>query len=134
MNSWKLSKLSLLGAAFVVGLVIADHASAARGGGHSGGGRAGHGHGHHHHGVFFGGSAGVFLGSWDYPGYYYSPAYSPAYYPGYAYMQPPLVMYFIERGDEDAPADAWFFCPSANAYFPTVTQCPTPWQRVPAQP
>jgi hypothetical protein len=130
MNSSKLSKSLLIVAALMVGVLGADHACAARGGGgHSGGGRSGHGHGHghHHHGVFFGGSAGLFLGSWYYP------SYSPGYYPGYAYTQPP-VTYYIERGDEDAPADAWYFCPSANAYFPTVTQCPTPWQRVPAQP
>ena len=129
MNSSKLSKSLPIVVAFMVGVLIADPASAARGGGgHSGGGRSGHGHGHHHRG-FIGGSAGLFVGSWYYSGYY-----SPGYYPGYAYMQQPPVTYYIERADEDAPADAWYFCPPANAYFPTVTECPTQWQRVPAQP
>lgn len=127
MNSSKLSTLSLLVAAFMIGVLAADDASAARGGGRSGGGRSGHGHGHHHR-VFVGASAGFFVGSWYYPGYW------PGYYPGYAYLQPPPVTYYIERGDQDAPGDAWFFCPAANAYFPTVIECPTEWQRIPAQP
>jgi hypothetical protein len=131
MNSSKLSKSLLIVAALMVGSLGADNASAARGGGgHSGGGRSGHGHGHHHHrGAFFGGSAGFLVGSWYYPGYYW-----PGYYPGYAYMQQPPVTYYIERADEDAPGDAWYFCPPANAYFPAVTECSTQWQRVPAQP
>ena len=130
MNSPKLSKSLPIVAALMVGVLVADHASAARGGGgHSGGGRSGHGHGHHHHRGFIGGSAGFFVGSWYYSGYYW-----PSYYPGYAYMQPPPVTYYIERADEDAPGDAWYFCPPANAYFPTVMECPTQWQRVPAQP
>jgi hypothetical protein len=131
MNSSKLSTVSLVIAVFVGGVLVTDHAAAARGGGHSGGGRSGHGHGHghHHHRVFLGASSGLFLGSWYYPGDYW-----PGYYPGYASMQPPPVTYYIERGDQDAPGDAWFFCPSANAYFPMVVECPTEWQRVPARP
>jgi Ni/Co efflux regulator RcnB len=31
-------------------------------------------------------------------------------------------------------AGVWYFCPSANAYYPYVNQCPEGWQVVPASP
>jgi Ni/Co efflux regulator RcnB len=31
-------------------------------------------------------------------------------------------------------ANAWYFCASANAYYPYVAQCPEGWQVVPATP
>jgi hypothetical protein len=48
--------------------------------------------------------------------YYYD--YPPAYYPTVA---PPQQGY-------------WYFCPSANAYYPYVQQCPEGWQPVVPQP
>ena len=45
------------------------------------------------------------------PPYYYS--YAPGYYPPAA-----------------APQQYWYFCPSANAYYPYVQQCPEGWQPV----
>lgn len=33
-----------------------------------------------------------------------------------------------------ASAGVWYFCPSANAYYPYVSQCPGGWQTVPASP
>lgn len=30
-------------------------------------------------------------------------------------------------------ANAWYFCPPSQAYYPYVPTCPVPWQVVPAQ-
>jgi hypothetical protein len=30
-------------------------------------------------------------------------------------------------------ANAWYFCPPAQTYYPYVATCPVPWQVVPAQ-
>jgi hypothetical protein len=30
-------------------------------------------------------------------------------------------------------APAWYYCPTARAYYPYVPTCPVPWQIVPAQ-
>ena len=93
----------------------------------------GHGHGGN---VRFGISLGVPI---------YGPAYYPAPYYAYpAYAYPPLVVepaappVYVERGAAEAPpvppqAD-WYYCAPAQAYYPYVSDCPTGWQRVPAQP
>ena len=94
------------------------------GAGKSGGHRGHHHHHRHHHHRHFVG--GVFLGSW-----YYAPLW---YQPGYMYLEPPSVMYYIERADEHDPGAGWLFCPGANAYFPTVVECGSGWVHVPAQP
>jgi hypothetical protein len=33
-----------------------------------------------------------------------------------------------------APAPVWYFCPTADAYYPYVESCPSGWQAVPATP
>ncbi len=33
-----------------------------------------------------------------------------------------------------APVQYWYYCASANAYYPYVPSCPTGWQAVPATP
>jgi hypothetical protein len=32
-----------------------------------------------------------------------------------------------------AQSGYWYFCPSANAYYPSIPSCPVPWQLVPVR-
>jgi len=60
------------------------------------------------------------------------------YYPPPVYYNPPMVYapppvyyppappQYVERDD-----GYWYFCAPLDAYYPDVTQCPDPWQRVP---
>jgi hypothetical protein len=57
--------------------------------------------------------------------------------PFYAYYPPPLPYYYDYAPGYYAPPaaipqqqDYWYFCPSANAYYPYVQQCPEGWQAV----
>src|SRR6267143_154944 len=57
--------------------------------------------------------------------------------PFYAYYPPPLPYYYDYAPGYYAPPAAipqqqgyWHFCPSANAYYPYVQQCPEGWQAV----
>ena len=87
---------------------------------------------------------GVVIGVGPYwgPGYW-GPAYYPywwyprAYwgYPYYGYT-PAVVeepLQYIERDAPPAPANDWYYCESARAYYPTAPSCPEPWIRVPAR-
>jgi len=77
------------------------------------------------------------------PYYAYPPpytAYPPSYYsypPPVAVEQPPA---YIEREPAPSPAAPsepqayWYYCASANAYYPTVPSCPEAWVRVPPRP
>ena len=109
----------------------------------------GHGGGHGFHGGFVGGhvhsrvvvGGAFFVG----PGFYYPPYYYPPYYyyPPPAYY-PPAPPVYIEQGAPPAypapPGAApqsqqyWYFCRSANGYYPNVQACPEGWQRVAPQP
>jgi hypothetical protein len=107
------------------------------GGGHfAGGGRvAGHAgfRGHvvarpafrHHARVFVGVSPFVVAPFWwDYPPYVAAP-------PVVVQQSPPV---YVEQEPPAQPApQEWYYCQSANAYYPNVTSCPEPWVRVPAQ-
>src|SRR5262249_16057808 len=56
-------------------------------------------------------------------------------YPAYAYVPPPVVEeppVYIEQLPT-GPSE-WYYCQSANSYYPTVQTCPEPWIRVPATP
>jgi hypothetical protein len=76
------------------------------------------------------------------PTYRYAP--SPYYaYPGpyYAYPPPPVVYQapvvvqspiYVPPPPPPAPA-YWYFCPSYNAYYPSVPACPQAWVPVPAR-
>jgi hypothetical protein len=115
----------------------------------------------HHGGVRFGVNIGIPLfGPGYYPPYAYpAPAYAypaPAYaYPGPAYTYPaPAYSYPAPAYSDPAPAMApsapyaqqgypqvapaqqqdWQYCAGSNAYYPYVRECPSGWQRVPAQP
>ena len=115
----------------------------------------GHGHGYGG-GVRFGISLGVPLyGPGFYPAPYYTyPAYTypaPIYtYPVPAYTYPGAVIgsssppVYIEQGTAQAapaPSQAqaqaqgdWYYCAPSKSYYPYVGECPSGWQRVPAQP
>jgi hypothetical protein len=122
------------GAALALGLAVlfgwaelseADGRGRGRGHGHGHHGSHGHhrfhghgfrGHGfhghfrHHHHG--FHGRA--FIGA------------SPFFWsPGYVYTPPPVYV-------RPQPAGYWYFCRSAQAYYPYVAACPEGWIPVPA--
>lgn len=51
-----------------------------------------------------------------------APVYAPGYPPVYAAQVAPPSM------------PNWYFCPTAKAFYPYVTSCPSGWQAVPATP
>jgi len=87
--------------------------------GHSGGRSFGQRHhGFHHHGFHgraFIGAAPFF---WWAPGYVHTP---PA-----VVVAPPVYAQPESNG-------YWYYCPSAQAYYPDVAACPEPWVPVPAR-
>lgn len=67
---------------------------------------------------------------WEpYPYWWYHRPY--AYYPPPVIVQEPPV--YIQRPSPPAPPDGpyWYYCESAQAYYPTVLRCPEPWIKVP---
>lgn len=84
------------------------------------------------------------------PSYYYRPYYA---YPAYVY-RPPVYVYpyadyrsyapteYVERSVIQAPqaqtqaptSGDWYYCTASAGYYPYVAECPSGWQRVPAQP
>jgi hypothetical protein len=101
----------------------------------------GRGHGHFHgHGHFNGHARlGVFIGVPLFAPWYYPPPY---YYPPPSYYYPPVVAVpssppvYIERGDDHAPTQSyyWYHCSNPEGYYPYVKQCPSGWQQVAPQP
>ena len=87
---------------------------------------------------------GVFVGVgpywYPYP-YYYPPPY-------YVYPPPPVVVeqppVYVEKPPEapaappaaaaPAPQAYWYYCQSAEAYYPTAPSCPEEWVKVPERP
>jgi len=39
----------------------------------------------------------------------------------------PWPVYVAPLPDDPPPAAYWYYCPSANAYYPYVATCPVPW-------
>jgi hypothetical protein len=80
-------------------------------------------HGGHDHGpgsVLVGPSVWWYPWWWDYP--------PPYYYP----PPPPVVVQPAPVIEEEQPAKSyWYYCPSAEAYYPTAPTCPEPWIKVP---
>jgi hypothetical protein len=72
------------------------------------------------------------------PYWYYPP---PAYYypPPVVVQQPPVYVQQPTPPAPPAPAAAqqsqqyWYYCPSAQAYYPTAPTCPETWVKVPAR-
>jgi hypothetical protein len=152
MKSIRLAAIAFLAA---LGLGFAATSALAYGGGYHGGGHY-YGGGHYHGGYWGGGwhgspywgfgiSLGVPYPYWG-PSYYYG---APAYGYGYPYYPAPGVAVpaepptYIERNDlpppdaappaASAPANWWYWCPSAQGYYPYVKACPEGWQRVAPQ-
>ena len=126
----RFAAVSLLAVAFL--LVAGLPSEAGKGGGHGGGHHGGHHHSHHHH---FGGRPHVFIGPRILPGYPYWWDYPPAYY----YYPPPIVVpeppVYIQQQPAPARQEVpWYYCPSAQAYYPWVRSCPEAWIEVPARP
>ncbi len=98
-------------------------------------GRGGFGHGfgpgHFHHG---GARVGVFVGV-PLVAPWYGPSYAYPYYPAPVYYPPAPVTYVEQPQVAAAPAAGiWYYCSSAQAYYPYVKQCAEGWQQVPASP
>jgi hypothetical protein len=118
----KASVLALL----TLGLVLAQSVPTEAGGRHRH-----HHHGHrfhgHGHGRFFFSVGPAFY--WGYP-YWYPP-------PTYVYTPPPVVVQESPTYAQTTPAPApapqafWYYCPSAEAYYPTAPSCPEAWVKVP---
>jgi hypothetical protein len=94
--------------------------------------------GHHHvrGGVFIGVGPAFWWGSpypyWYYPpAYYYPPPYD-VYAPAPVVQEPPV--YTQLPAPPPAPQAYWYYCPSAEAYYPSVQACPEVWVKVPPRP
>lgn len=120
----------LLSLTLVAGATARGHGGGGHGGGHGwGGGRPGWSGGqpgvrpaprppvvvHRGGGIWLG--APLLIGGAAFYGYGYPYAYPPAYATPIAPV---------------SPSDLYYYCPSANAYYPQVAQCDQPW--VPVQP
>jgi hypothetical protein len=111
----------------------------------------GHHHGHRHGRSHVDIGIGFVFGSgyhrpWYGPApYYYPPPYyyGPSYYPPVVIERAPPV--YVERDPQPVapapsmsppppPPSTWYYCASANGYYPYVTECPEGWQSVAAQP
>ena len=91
------------------------------GSGHHGGHHQGfRHHGSHHHGF----RSKVFIGAA--PFFLWGPSY---WGPGYFYTPPPVAAapVYVQ------PDGYWYYCPSARAYYPYVTNCLEAWVPVPAR-
>jgi hypothetical protein len=64
---------------------------------------------------------------------------APLYSSAPVYVEPPAPPVYVERNDlppqaAEAAGSFWYFCADSNAYYPYVTQCASPWERVTPQP
>jgi hypothetical protein len=133
----KLGTGALLAAALILAVPVIAEArpGGGHGGGHGakhgGGYRGGHGHSHgHRHGYYrpyYGyGAAALFVGA----AYY---AY-PRYYPAPVYYEPAPAPVYVEQPQVAPQTPAyWYYCQSAQGYYPQVQNCPDGWQRVAPQ-
>jgi len=72
------------------------------------------------------------------PGFWWGPGY-PYWYPPPYYYGPPTVVVqepptYIEQpplAPSAPPAAYWYYCPSAQGYYPAVPSCPEAWMKVP---
>jgi hypothetical protein len=71
---------------------------------------------------------------WPAPYYYYPPPYyyMAPYYTPYAPLPP--VLSLPPPAVAEREAYYWYYCASAQAYYPYARQCPEGWQRVPTTP
>jgi hypothetical protein len=109
----------------VVGLLLlgADFGYTDRGG-HGHKGHGGHGfRGHHHHHHHRHGGSGVRIGIGF--GTFWGPYWPHYAYPPVVVAPPPVVVQ-----PSPLPPQYWYWCDSAQAYYPYVAQCPSGWRAV----
>jgi hypothetical protein len=141
----KLSRGILAAAATLLAVAVASDALAARparsgghGAAHAGarpahpGARPVHPGGRHYAPRY---GTGVFIGAPLFAPFYYYPPPPPYYYPA-PIMAPAPTTYIEQYPGQSAPdpSSYWYFCASANAYYPYVSDCPEGWQPVAPQP
>ena len=94
---------------------------------------------HGHPGV----RSGVFIGVG--PSFWWGPPYPYWYYPPpyYVYSPPAVIVEEPPVYTQQQPASPptpptpqpyWYYCASANAYYPNVQTCPEAWVKVPPRP
>jgi len=122
-------------------LVLAVLASTAVPGYAQHGGGGWHGHGGWHGGwwgprVFIGAGFAAPFGWYPYPYYGYPYPYAYPYAYGYPVYSPPAVVGSPQTYiQQEAPAQQyWYYCQSAQGYYPYVRECPGGWQQVAPQP
>ena len=143
----KLRRATLVVAAMLLGAVVAADALAARGGGRSGGRGGGHGGSHSGHvGAHRGHHAGghfvprfrtsVFIGAPLIAPFYFYPPPPPYFHYPEPVLAPSAPAYIEQHPGQIAPQQPsyWYYCPSSNAYYPYVKECPEAWQQVIPQP
>jgi hypothetical protein len=97
---------------------------------------------YHGHGGYYGPRVGVYFGTpymappypwYAPPAYYYPPVYAPVV----TVREAPSV--YIEQDQVVVPAAPvqqsfesgyWYYCRESRAYYPTVSSCPSSWQKV----
>ena len=126
------------------GGMAGGHSGGGHSGGHSGGGHSGgHGGWGGHHRGFGYGAYGLGLGlGWGYGGF---GGFGPGYGYGFPYYSYPRVVpvpaeppVYIEQEQAQPPARAastlepnyWYYCQSAEGYYPSVQSCPEGWIQV----
>jgi len=67
---------------------------------------------------------------WGWPYYGYGYGYGAGYYPYYSYPPAVVVQPGYTQQETPLPSGYWYFCPSANDYYPHVQSCPEAWIRV----
>jgi hypothetical protein len=114
--------LALVLIALLLAAIPLGQAWAWGGGGHGGHGGSGHFHGR------------VFVGtSFWWPPYYYPYPYYYYPYPYTVYPPAPVIVDqpVYSQQAQPAPESYWYYCASAQGYYPTVPSCQEAWIKVP---
>lgn len=98
-----------------------------------------HGHHPHHGGPRVSLSFGPYYGPWGYSPYFYDPFfYSRRWNDRPIIIEQPAPQVYVEQPQVYSQAapnnNYWYFCETAQAYWPYVKECPGGWQRVVPQP
>jgi hypothetical protein len=132
MKRWR--RTLVLGA-MLVGCAVASGAAIARGG--HGGGHSGHAGSSGSHAGFPGGHGGHFSGGHRFAPRFHAGVFIGAapfapFYPPFSLYPPSSPDYYYGAPPADTPF--WYFCVSANTYYPYVADCPEGWQQVVPEP
>jgi hypothetical protein len=84
--------------------------------------------------VFIGAGWPIWWGPYWHPWAYYPPYYA---YPRVVVREEPPV--YIQQHPPSAPSQPapesyWYYCVSGGGYYPTVSECPEAWVKVPPRP